>query len=191
VGQQLRHVARPAGTGRHATSRKRLSPQHPARTHKHHHQRVRARPKKIKIYKKRDVVMRNDNRRCRQVVARSDNSVVTQSVRRFTRGGKGSVAGQWLSQYVSVCGGGRVVVAQNNNHDRCFIVVWVCGGGRVVVAQNNNRDRCFIVVVRKATTALRRGVIDAPVLSREATTALSHGVTDAPMSIRGGRGGIG
>ncbi len=43
VRHRLRHVARPAGTGRHATGRERLPPQHAARTHKHHHQRVRAR----------------------------------------------------------------------------------------------------------------------------------------------------
>ncbi len=45
VGQRLRHMASPAGTGRHATGRERLPPQYPARTHKHHHQRVRARKK--------------------------------------------------------------------------------------------------------------------------------------------------
>ncbi len=52
VGQRRRHVARPAGTGRHATGRERLSPQNPARTHKHHHQRVRARQKKANIRKR-------------------------------------------------------------------------------------------------------------------------------------------
>ena len=99
---RLRHGSCPGGTGCHATGRERLSPQHPARTHKHHHQRVRARLKKRR---ERD-----------SIVARSENSVVTQSDRRFTRGGRGSAAGQWLSQYVRVCVGGRIVVAQRDKN---------------------------------------------------------------------------
>ena len=55
VGQRLRHMARPAGTGCHATGRERLPPQHHARTHKHH-QRVcvcETAPKKTKSKKKK------------------------------------------------------------------------------------------------------------------------------------------
>ncbi len=113
VGQRLRHVARPARTCRHATGRARLSPQHPARTLKHHHERVlRASPQKAKIQEKVCP--------CGMTVAglsheASDTSIVTRSDRRFTRGGRGSVAGQWLSQYIRVCGGGRVVIARNNS----------------------------------------------------------------------------
>ncbi len=52
VGQRLRHVACPTGTGRHATGRERLSPQHPAHTHKHPHQREGERSTQKKFPKK-------------------------------------------------------------------------------------------------------------------------------------------
>jgi hypothetical protein len=153
VGQRLRHVARPAGTGRHATGRERLSPQHPTRIHKHHHQRVRACPKKIKFKKKG---------RCHAewqspVVARSDYSVVTRSDRRFTRGGRGSVAGKWLSQTVRVCGDGRVVVARNDNR-----VVARRDRRSIVVARSDNSvvtrsDRRSVVVARCDNSFITRG----------------------------------
>ena len=61
VGQRLRHVACPAGTGRHPMGRERLSPEHPARTHKHHQQHVAPAQKEPRSPKK--VALWNDSLR--------------------------------------------------------------------------------------------------------------------------------
>ncbi len=66
--------------------------------------------KKTNIKKRTSLVTRSDSRR---VVAQNNNSVVTQSDRRFTRGGRGNAAGKLLSKYVQVCWGGRIAVARS------------------------------------------------------------------------------